>query len=414
MLDLRKKDRELNIFISAGESSGDLHGAEIVKLLKENPNLKKQKIKIWGIGLKNLKKQGVQIIQDMSNLGIIGISGLLKNLFFFLRLEKKIIKQIKETKPDLAILIDYPGLNLRLAEKIKKSLSSCKVLFYSAPQVWAWNSKRKYKMAKIIDRLYPILPFEEEIHRQAGTKTLYLGNPSCHQAYLHSKTFKRKNFLDSIKLDSRKTIIALCPGSRKRTCDFTLPVLLEAAKSIYERYSQTQFLLIRASSIEEKQLRSYFNKAEIKSDSKFIKIIDYQNNFDALASSLIVWTVSGTVSLETACLGTPMILGNLESNFQAWFFKTFIKINVPGLKNSKLIGLPNLVAGEQITPELFQEEFNITNFVEITSKWLSQPKTLEEIKEKFKEKVVKKLNPELNPAQGIVNDLKFLIPKKFY
>lgn len=401
----KKEMKKLKLFVCAGESSGDLHAAHIIECLhKQLPS--DIDLEAWGMGGKNLQAQKIELIQDSTNLGVIGIAEILKKLFFFIGLEQRLIQEIKKRKPDFALLVDYPGLNLRLAKKIKEVLPSCKVLFYVAPQVWAWNKKRLYKIPKLVDKLYPILPFEEELHRQVGTNTKFLGNPSANVLSQLNKNFNRSEYLKSVNLDPALPVISLFPGSRPRTTLLVLPEMLQAIKLLNKKFPQVQFVLVKSSTADFAQISQIINQAEL-TDYK-LKVLDYQHNHSVLLSSTVSWMASGTVTLEGACANTPLIIGNRESWIYYLMFKHFIKINVTGFKDARIIGLPNLIAGEIICPEILQHDCCAQQWAGITEEWLSNPKELARIKKDLKEKVIDKLQPELDPAYEIAKDIWYM------
>ncbi|MDX1919695.1 MAG: lipid-A-disaccharide synthase [Candidatus Caenarcaniphilales bacterium] len=397
-----EKNKTLNLFVCAGESSGDLHAAHVVECLhKQLPA--DINLEIWGMGGKKLQDQNIDLVQDSTDLGVIGIAEILKKLFFFIDLERRLIEEIKKRKPDFALLIDYPGLNLRLAAKIKKVLPTCKVLFYVAPQVWAWNKKRIYKIPKIVDKLYPILPFEEALHKSVGTNVKFLGNPSANVLNELSKTFNRSQYLESVGLDFSMPLISLFPGSRPRTTSLVLPDMLQAAKILGKKFPKIQFVLVKSSTAELGQIKRLVEEAEM-GDCKFV-VLDYPHNHSVLLSSTVAWLASGTVTLEAACANTPLIVGNRESWIYFLMFKHFIKINVTGFKDARIIGLPNLIAGEIICPEILQHDCNAEQWAGITENWLSNPEELAKIKKNLKEKVIDQLQPELDPAHEIAKDI---------
>jgi lipid-A-disaccharide synthase len=388
---------ELNLFICAGEASGDSHGAEIILALKELLNASDSNInlKAWGMGGAKLKEAGLEIIQDSTNLGIIGIADIIKNLLFFIQLEKRLIQELIDRKPQIALFIDYPGLNLRLAKAIKKHLPNCKIIYYVAPQVWAWNEGRLKQIPNLVDRLFPILPFEEELHKKAGTSVKYVGNPSAWIIGQVEKIFDKQKFFDFMGFDSSKPLIGIFPGSRKREIDYMLPVFLEAAKELNKTNPEIQFLLVRANSIKQKKIEEYLKKHKIKED--LIKVSDSKYNHYILKGLDIAWLTSGTVTLEAACCETPLILGYRENPLYWPFYLLVRKIDK--------IGLPNIIADENICPELLQEDCIVENWVNITKQWLSEPELLDNIKKDLREKVKAKLKPELDPTLYIAQEI---------
>lgn len=386
--------KSLNLFISAGESSGDTHAAEVIFSLKEQMP-EGSTLHAWGMGGPKLKEAGVELIQDSSNLGVIGAIEVIKKLPFFLQLEKKLIAEIKKRKPDVALLVDYPGLNLRLAAAIKKELPFCKVVYYVAPQVWAWNPGRIKKIPALVDRLFPILPFEEPLHKEYGTSAKYVGNPSAWSIAQLDGWFKREDFLTYYGFDPNKPIVGIFPGSRNREIEFMLPVLLEAAKQLKAKIPDVQFLMVRANTITEDKIKQYFQQAAIEPD--LIKIHTSDKNHYVLKSVDVAWLTSGTVTLEAACCEVPLILGYKENPL---FFEVYLRI-----RKIDKIGLPNIIANEMVCPELLQDNCTSVKWVSITENWLLKPEEREAMKQKLRDKVKSKLNASLNPAIQIAHEI---------
>ncbi len=385
--------KSLNLFVSAGEASGDLHGAEVIHFLRycapEDMNLQ-----IWGMGSKKLAEAEVEIIHDSSELGIIGVADVVKKLPTLFQLESKLIAEIKARKPDVALFVDYPGLNLRLAAAIKKHLPFCKVVFYVAPQVWAWNKARIKKLPGLVDRLLTILPFEEELHREAGTSARFVGNPSSWWMD-NLELPEREEILQAAELNPEKPVIGIFPGSRNREIDFMLPVFLQAAKQLHEKKPDIQFVMVRARTITSEKLKAHFEALEVP--EKLIKIEEPDNNYAILRSVDIAWLTSGTVTLEAACGGTPLILGYRENPI---FFKGYLFLRL-----TDKIGLPNIVAQDFVCPELLQEDCTPEKWVEITESWLDTPGKLAEIKNTLLQRVANPLKASVNPAYNVAQEI---------
>lgn len=382
--------KRLNLFISAGEASGDMHGAEVIHFLRDYLQ-EGAVLEAWGMGGPKLKECQIDLIQDSSQMGIIGIADVLKNLGFLYKLEQNLINEIKKRKPDIALLIDYPGLNLRLAKAIKKFVPSCKIVFYIAPQVWAWNKSRLKKLPNLVDRLLTILPFEEALHKEAGTSTRFVGNPSAWSMQnLHPAT--REEILSACNINPEYPVIGIFPGSRKREIDFMLPVLLQAAKQLKNKKPNLQFVLVRANTIQKEQIQKHISKID------FQPIIETgEKNHYLLKAVDIAWLTSGTVTLEAACTETPLILGYKEFPL---FFKGYLF-----LRQINKIGLPNIIAQEFICPELLQEDCIAEKWVSITEEWLNSPSKIANIKQNLRQKVKEALHTDINPAANVAYEI---------
>ncbi|MDX1918435.1 MAG: lipid-A-disaccharide synthase [Candidatus Caenarcaniphilales bacterium] len=379
----------LNIFISAGEASGDLYGSLILDELKKHIG-----VNPWGMGGQKLKASGLELVQDSSQLGVIGIVDLIKNLFFFQALERRLIEEIKRRSPQIALLIDYPGLNLRLAEAIKKQVPDCKVIGFVAPQVWAWHHSRIHKLPGLIDRLLVILPFEESLHQGAGTSTKFVGNPS---AWFMSQVpmLNRKSYLQELGLNLHQPVIGIFPGSRNREISLMLPVMLKSAQSLKARIPEVQFLLVKAETITQAQIDQQIAASKISKD--LIKQVDGIQNHQVLRSVDLAWLTSGTVTLEAACAGVPLMLGYRENPILFQIFRW--------LSLTPYIGLPNIIAGREIAPELVQEKCTVEDWVSLSENWLSDRTLLTKQKQKIKDALIILMQNPTNPFEKSAQEI---------
>ena len=393
--------RELNLFVFAGEASGDLYGGEIIKLINSKAEKQNLKANIWGVGgLKIQEHKNFDLIQDSSNMGIMGLAGILKKSLFFINLFNKLKKQILERKPDIALLIDYPGFNLKLASFIKKNLPSCKIIFFVAPQVWLWNEKRKYKLPDLIDRLLVIFPFEEKIHKEAGTQARYVGNPSAWYLGKYNKLDKQ-SILDYCGLcQNGENLISIFPGSREREIHMVLPVFLQAILKLSQNKNNNNinFVLVKANNIKLSLIKKYIKKYNIPED--LLQITSGDNNYLFLKISDLVWSPYGTTTLESAFAGTPLVLG-YKDNPVYWLLFSLVK-------KTKNIALPNILADKQIFPEFLQSECTAENFVKITEYLFQNPEYLAEIRQELKLNFEEKFSPEVNPFENVAQEILML------
>lgn len=385
---------KIRVFVSAGEVSGDKYASYILDSCKELIKDKELTLEAWGMGGSYLKNH-MEIIQDSTNMGIVGIVNIIKHLPFFWQLENKLKKLLLERQPDIALLVDYPGLNLRLAKFIRKHIPHCKITYFVAPQVWAWNKKRINLLPKIIDRLLVILPFEEKLHKDAGTSARYVGNPSAY--ILQSRPPIDKNSLyEKYNLDKNKKTIAIFPGSRNKEIKCMLPMFLQAAQDLIKLHDSVQFVMVQAPSIQDKIIKTYFDKHKIPKD--LIKVLPSSENYNAMEISDIGWLKSGTNTLECACTKTPLILG-YKGSFLNWILYLI-------LRRINYIGLPNIIANDKICPELLQNDCISKNWVDITNQWLSKPEILKEQSNKIQKQVLEKLNSQSSsPFQEVAKEI---------
>jgi lipid-A-disaccharide synthase len=323
------------IMIVAGEASGDLHGASLVReMLKTDPALN-----FYGIGGSKLEKMGVKLFANTSTMAVMGLTEVVSKLGSILKIMGMMKKSLDEYRPDLVILIDYPDFNLRLAKAAKKK--GIKVFYYISPQVWAWRKNRINQIKKFVDKMAVILPFEVDIYATKGFTVNYVGHPLLDLVKPHySKQDSRKK----ISIAEDKTTIALLPGSRLSEVTKLLPEMLRAAEILAQKIPDVQFVLPLADTLEEKNISDISKSSPVK-----IKVIAGLT-YDVISSADLAIVASGTATLETALLGVPMIIVYKVSPFSALIGRMII--------NVQHIGLVNIIAGRTIVPELIQSDAN--------------------------------------------------------
>jgi len=312
----------MKYFILAGEKSGDLHGSNLVKEIR----LIDKKAIILGWGGDQMKSAGVQILVHHQELAIMGILGVLKNLFRLNKLFNLFTTQIFEFQPDTIIFIDYGGFNLKAAKIAKQN--GFYTQFYIAPKVWAWNKSRINSIKKWVDQLYVIFPFELELFKEKGISTHYIGNPlkDAIDAFVPNKEFKEKN----------NTYVALLAGSRHQEIKASLPVFEELVNST----PNINYIIAGVS-----EFKDLYGECNIN--------VVYDQTYDVLSCSSAAVVTSGTATLETALLNIPQIVVYKTD----WLFynlaKLVIKINY--------ISLVNIILNKPAVPELIQSKFTIKN-----------------------------------------------------
>ena len=320
------------ILIVAGEASGDLHAANLVEAIKKiHPQTS-----FFGLGGRNLLRQGVQLSCDLTQFAIVGFWEILKKLPQFKKIFRDILKVSDKQKPDLAILVDYPGFNLRLACELHKR--KIPVVYYISPQVWAWDQKRISLIKKVVKKMIVFFDFEEELYKKHGVPASFVGNPLLDTV---KTTISREELLSKTGLKTGLMTISLLPGSREKEVKTLLPIMLKCAKIINGYLSgRVQFLILRATSVKaeifDKALEGY------NLPTKIISGLTY----DGVAASDFSLVCSGTATLEAAILATPMVI-LYKVNFLTWLFIRMM-IKIPN------IGLVNVVKGRKIAEEFIQ------------------------------------------------------------
>jgi lipid-A-disaccharide synthase len=348
-----------SIFMIAGEASGDLHGANLVKALKA----KKQNIVFSGIGGKAMQDAGVNIMVEAATLSVVGITEVFSKLRGILSGMAAAKSFLKNARPDLLILIDFPDFNLRIAAVAKKW--NIPVLFYISPQIWAWRSKRVTKIGRLVDHIAVILPFEAAFYRKHHIPVSFVGHPLLDE-------FRDK--LPSPMLPSKDSppIVGLLPGSRESEIFRHLPVMLHAARILSEQMD-IRFVVSMAPGAPHDAIKSLCRPFQ----DKLRLDIDPIGARSVFAKTHLVVAASGTVTLEAAIAGTPVIIIYKVSPLSYQFGKALIKV--------KNIGLVNLIAEREIVPELIQDRASPELIAEAVLNLVNTPSALDAIRHAFAE-----------------------------
>lgn len=326
------------IMIVAGEASGDIYGADLAReTLKLDPDLH-----FIGIGGARMREVGVETLVDSADMAVVGLVEVLKHFNVISDAFLKLKKILLNDPPELLILIDYPGFNLRLAKIAKKA--GVKVLYYISPQIWAWRQGRVKKIARLVDHMAVILPFEAPFYEQAGLPVSFVGHPMLD---LVQVSLDRIGSAASFGLDPNRKIVGLFPGSRRNEIERLLPVIVSSALQLKQRFPEIQFVLPLASTLSAEIITPQLEAAGLKVTVTRERIHDLIRACDAVVS------VSGTVTLEIALVGTPMVIIYKLSPLTYQLAKRLVKI--PN------IGLCNIVASETVVQELIQDEANAEN-----------------------------------------------------
>ncbi|MFA5325194.1 MAG: lipid-A-disaccharide synthase [Bacteroidales bacterium] len=325
----------MRYYLIAGEASGDLHGSNLMKELKKEDS--KYEFRFWGGDL--MSKAGGTLVRHYKDTAVMGLIEVLMNLGKISKNLKLCKSDIISYQPDVLILIDYPGFNLRIAEFAKAH--NIKVFYYIAPKVWAWKEQRIKKIKKYVDSLFIIFPFETEYFKEWGIDAIYKGNPLIDSiAQDISNIESRTDFLNRSGLED-KPIIAILPGSRKMEIKYLMPRIVEVEKKLSQsKFSNYQLVLAAAPSTEEDTFNKYLKDSKIK--------VIFNKTYSILKQADAAIISSGTASLEAALIGTPQVVcyGMNEISFQV--ANRILKINY--------VSLANLILKRQIFTELLQHD----------------------------------------------------------
>jgi len=362
-----KRTGERKILIVAGETSGDLHGAHLVKAaLSLDP-----KLYFYGVGGKHLRSMGTDVVFDNSEVAVVGIVEVLSKLRSMYRIFRWLKRSLDRDKPALAILIDFPDFNLRLAKEANKR--GIPVFYYISPQVWAWRRGRVKKIAKLVHKLVVILPFEVSFYRERGIDCEFVGHPLIDIVKPH---LSKEKALDIFRLDKDKRTIGLLPGSRREEVQNLLPVLLKSAHLLLRDFPNLQFIIPIAPAINRFEVEKYIADSNVD-----IRVVG-EYTYDVLNICDLIITASGTATLEAAIMSTPMIIIYKVSFLSYLVGRLLVKV--------KNIGLVNLIAEKRIVPELIQGQASPINIWNEASRMLKNPQLLSVIKgelDKVKEKL---------------------------
>lgn len=319
--------------IIAGEASGDLHASGLVAAIAAQQS----DVEFLGIGGDRMRNAGVQLFYHINDMSVLGFWDVLKRLRFFKKVYRELVETMDRQRPALLILIDYPGLNLKLAAAARAR--SIKVFYYIAPQVWAWGASRIPKMARLVDRMAVILPFEEPMFRQAGIDATFVGHPLLEMV---ASRMSREKFFQENALAAGKKTIGVLPGSRPLEVKRLLPEMLEIVRRLRLKYPDIQAIIGKASSLSAEIY------APLLAVNRQAQLLD-NCTYEVMQHSDLLLVASGTATLESALLATPMIIGYKVDPLSYIIGRSLVTIDA--------IGLVNVIAGKKIVPEFIQHEF---------------------------------------------------------
>ena len=345
----------MKIMLSAGEASGDLHGANLAEALKAvDPQ-----IELIGMGGEQMRKAGVRIVYDIKNLGVIGIGEIIKKIPFFYKLRNFLVNTMKEEKPDALVCIDYPGFNMKLIEKAKEA--GIPVIYYILPTIWAWHKSRGNVIAEYTDLAVSLFPFEAEMYKKMGTNVVYGGHPLLDTV---KPSMSKDEAYSFFGLQQGKKTVLFMPGSRVQEVQSLYGKMLAAGKLLQDKVEGLQFMVPKASTIDRHMLEEAAREANLEVYIGEERVYDMMNIADAAICA------SGTATLETALMGVPTLLVYRVNALTYWLSKILVHLDS--------IGLPNIISGHRIMPELWQDEVTPENIEAAVLPWLVDAAAAEE------------------------------------
>ena len=322
----------MKIMLSAGEASGDIHGASLASEIKKlSPE-----VELFGMGGDKMSAAGVRLVKNYKDYNVMGVVEVVKNIRRIFRLLDELTEIVRAEKPDLLVLIDYPDFNWRLATRAKSF--GVKILSYIPPSAWAWRKGRAAQCAEIADEFIAIFPFELPVYEEAGAKICFLGNPLVDTVKAEFSPAEARKFF---KVNENEHVILLMPGSRHQEIKLLLPEMLKAAKIISET-KPARFFLPIAASVDELEISKQIQSAGVEVELTR----DYRYDLMKIADAAVA--TSGTVILEAALMDLPCVVVYKMAKVNFFIGKMLVKIDH--------ISLPNLLMNKRIQPELLQDE----------------------------------------------------------
>ena len=322
-----------HITVIAGEASGDAHAGRMIAALR----ILDPDIRVTGIGGDTMRNAGAEIMVDFSELAVMGLVEVLKRYRDIKKIFNQLVTKLKEDKPDLLILVDYPGFNLKLAKQAKKI--GIPVLYYISPKVWAWRAGRVKTIKQYVDHMAVLFPFEIPIYQSVGVPVTCVGHPLV-DAVQKKLTTKQAKIKMNFKLNRR--VLGLFPGSRRSEVEALLPIMLDAAKRIQKTHNNVDIVLPVASGLDSTFIETMIKQSEVP-----VKVV--KGDFYQLTSACdAIVAASGTVTLEIALLGVPHFITYRVAPISYRILKSLVRI--------PYIGLCNIVTGKPVVMELLQDE----------------------------------------------------------
>lgn len=371
------------IFFVVGENSGDMHGANVIRTIRrERPDWD-----LLGLGGPQMEKAGMRLVRNMVNdLAIVGLTEVLMKAPEIIRVYRLLKRTLVAERPDAVVLVDYPGFNLMLVAPLARKMG-IPVIYYICPQFWAWHRSRIEKFKKYCNKIFPIFPFEAKILEAEGINAEYQGHPLLDVMKL---TMTREEVFEKFQFDSEKKLIGMLPGSRPREVRVLLPIMLEAAQRLLDIRDDVQFVLPVSQTIPRDLIDTYLSEYDVN-----VKLVD-QFRFNVRAALDFAWVKSGTSTLEGALLGVPFVIIYKVKYITGWIARRLI--------NTPFLGLPNIVAGDLVVPELLQEKATGQNLADQTNYYLKDKQAYQNMQYQLR-KIQKMFGPpgsSARTAKGII------------
>ena len=321
----------MRLLVSSGETSGDLYAGELVRHIR----LTEPSSEVFGLGGDRLAAEGAELLAHVRDLAVVGLLEVVSHLRSLRRVFLRVLAEVERRPPDVAVLVDYPDFNLRLARQLRRR--GVRVVYYVSPQVWAWRRGRLDAIRKTVDRMLVIFPFEEALYREAGVPVAFVGHPLVD---LIRPPADRTGFLARAGLDPGRPVVALLPGSRTKEIAHNLPPLAGAVKILGHERPELQFLLPLAPGLEARAVENALGSLPVR-------IVPNQAQA-ALACCTMAVVASGTATVEAALVGAPMVVVYRLAPLTYLLGRRLVKV--------PHFAMANLIAGSRVVPEVIQRE----------------------------------------------------------
>ena len=319
--------------IVAGEASGDRHAARLVDALRERVS----DLEVFGSGGEEMAARGVELLVHVRDVNIIGVPEVARGIRTLYAAFRRLFEAARDRRPDAVVLVDWPDFNLRLARKLKRA--GIRVIYYISPQVWAWREYRVNQIRRDVERMLVIFPFEEEFYAKHGVRAEFVGHPLVGEV---APRRSREEFFAENDLDPSRELVALLPGSRRKEIAYNLPEIVGAVEIILQRRPGVQFVLPLASTASREQVEAILGPV-----GEHVHVVE-RDTYSAIGHADFAVVASGTATLETGLLGTPLAVVYRVSGLNYALHRPLIRVDT--------FGMVNLIAGRRIAPELIQKE----------------------------------------------------------
>lgn len=359
-----------HIYIVAGEASGEAHAARLVAALKQL----QPAIFVNGIGGNKMRAAGAEISIDFDELAVMGLVEVIKRYPKIKGIFNQVVAELRRQPPDLLILVDYPGFNLKLAKQARKL--GIKVLYYISPKIWAWRAGRIKQIKRDVYHMAVLFPFEQQLYESAGVPVTCVGHPlvDAVQSSLSQQAARQK-----FSLDNATRVVGIFPGSRRSEISMLLPIMLEAAERIQQRHFPLQVVIPQAPGIDASYLQQYVQGSKLS-----VKIIQ-DDFYEVITACDAIVAASGTVTLEIALLGVPHFIIYKVSPWSYRILKRLVKI--------PYVGLCSIVTKQPVIKELLQDEVTAVRLEQHLMDLLTHPHRLQHAQQ-IREQVLAALGPK--------------------